>query len=659
MNIQQIPLDQLRLSPRNVRKTGGTDIDDLMASIEAEGVLNNLVVTNSTDGLYDVEDGGRRLRALQQLHEAGRLTDAQRDVPCKIVALDNAVEAGLSANIIRMAMHPADEFVAFKRLIDDGNTIAEIATRFGKSHRYIEQRLKLANVHPALFELYRQEEMNLDQLMTLASTDNHELQRQAWESADHEWQRSPDALRKFLLRDSLDADDTLPQFVGLDAYEQAGGRVRNNLFTEDVALLDLPLLDTLALDKLEAIAQQHRDAGWAWAEARISMGYEEKSQFPRIPTGHLDTEEYATPEDAARAGVVETRQAEIEDLDWDVLEVDARDALTDELNALEGELDTIRDRMIDVYPADIMAKSGVLVYVGSDGLRVEPCRLRPNEKLGKDGAVNLESPAPTKPEKPKKPEFSDAVQMALSAHRSDVARYHIGGDPTLALCLLLEQLLLDHWPKSRASNGVSVSLGRPRDATTLADVHKAVRGALANDLKKLDAIPQRDTLGWLLKKTENQRLDILAVLVAANFDGITSLPQGHTTVTAVQQLTGFDMADHWNPTTDDFLSRIHADLVIEAVTEAKGKETAAMLTGLKKAERTATAAKLLAGTGWLPKPLRGADYGKKKTTALVADAPGKAKKPAAKKATKKPAAKKAVKKSAKKVAAKKRAKAGA
>ncbi len=70
-HIQLIPLAQLRLSPRNVRKTGGTDVDDLAASIAAERVLNNLVVTDAGDGTYEVEDGGRRLLALQQLQRRG------------------------------------------------------------------------------------------------------------------------------------------------------------------------------------------------------------------------------------------------------------------------------------------------------------------------------------------------------------------------------------------------------------------------------------------------------------------------------------------------------------------------------------------------------------------------------------------------------------
>lgn len=46
-------------------------------------------------------------------------------------------------------------------------------------------------------------------------------------------------------------------------------------------------------------------------------------------------------------------------------------------------------------------------------------------------------------------------------------------------------------------------------------------------------------------------------------------------------------------------ARIH-----EAVREAKGEEAAERIAGLKKPEMVTAAEELLAGTGWLPEPLR-------------------------------------------------------
>jgi ParB family chromosome partitioning protein len=70
-------------------------------------------------------------------------------------------------------MHPADQFTAFHQLVADGLGFEEIAARFGVTPITVRQRLKLANVAARLFELYRTDEINLDQLMALTVTDDH------------------------------------------------------------------------------------------------------------------------------------------------------------------------------------------------------------------------------------------------------------------------------------------------------------------------------------------------------------------------------------------------------------------------------------------------------------------------------------------------------
>jgi ParB family chromosome partitioning protein len=71
-------------------------------------------------------------------------------VPCKIVCAEEAAEISLAENIIRQAMHPADQFEAFKALVDEGMPIEDVAARFGVTPLVVQQRLKLANVSPVL-----------------------------------------------------------------------------------------------------------------------------------------------------------------------------------------------------------------------------------------------------------------------------------------------------------------------------------------------------------------------------------------------------------------------------------------------------------------------------------------------------------------------------
>jgi ParB family transcriptional regulator, chromosome partitioning protein len=63
---QTIALDKLDVAEQNVRKTGADeDLGELIASIDAHGLLQSLVVQPGNHDRFGVIAGGRRLRALQ------------------------------------------------------------------------------------------------------------------------------------------------------------------------------------------------------------------------------------------------------------------------------------------------------------------------------------------------------------------------------------------------------------------------------------------------------------------------------------------------------------------------------------------------------------------------------------------------------------------
>jgi hypothetical protein len=65
-----------------------------------------------------------------------------------------------------------------------------------------------------------------------------------------------------------------------------------------------------------------------------------------------------------------------------------------------------------------------------------------------------------------------------------------------------------------------------------------------------------------------------------------------------------DMAAGWSPTVDNYLGRVPKARILEAVREAKGEAAAQLIDHLKKPEMAKEAERLLAGTRWLPEPLR-------------------------------------------------------
>ena len=178
-----IPLNKLTAWDGNVRKTAGADtaLAELAASISAHGLLQSLVVRKGKKGTYAVVAGGRRLAALLQLAEAGKIANDYA-VPCQLIADDaDAAEISLAENAVREQMHPADQLDAFRDLSDKGMPAADIAARFGVTDKVVEKRLKLARVSPIIIAAYRDGKLDLEQVMAFAISDDHKAQEKLLE----------------------------------------------------------------------------------------------------------------------------------------------------------------------------------------------------------------------------------------------------------------------------------------------------------------------------------------------------------------------------------------------------------------------------------------------------------------------------------------------
>ena len=128
-NFQYVPLNNLVVSPRNVRrKDRKADIDALAASISSRGLLQNLCVVAQKDR-FEVDAGGRRLMALKKLARDG-LIAKDFPVPCNVVALEEGREVSLTENVHRVAMDAMDEVDAYAALVAEGATREQIAQRF-------------------------------------------------------------------------------------------------------------------------------------------------------------------------------------------------------------------------------------------------------------------------------------------------------------------------------------------------------------------------------------------------------------------------------------------------------------------------------------------------------------------------------------------------
>ena len=281
----RIPVKNLVLSPLNVRKKQGSGIEELAALIASQGLIHNLVVTEQVKkgkktGKYEVVAGGRRLAALKLLVADGRLTK-EHAVDCRVVGAEEALELSLTENCGREGMHPSDLVMAYRNLTQAGLSPDEIAPRFGVSPLTVKRYLKLTNVSPAIFKLYANDEMNFEQISALALTDDHELQERIWNSTP-EWQRNGATFRRLITETEINMRTSpLAKFVGVEAYEAAGGLIRRDLFgnEDDGYMQDAELLESLALEKLNQAVESIKEEGYAWVQVRTTFDYSDRAEF--------------------------------------------------------------------------------------------------------------------------------------------------------------------------------------------------------------------------------------------------------------------------------------------------------------------------------------------------------------------------------------------
>ncbi|HCI4012295.1 TPA: ParB/RepB/Spo0J family partition protein [Pseudomonas aeruginosa] len=622
-NLILVPLSRLVLRPtgRNVRKIPRMSIPELAASIQRVGLLQNLIVIASADGEhYEVVAGGRRLAALKLLAKKHRISK-EWEVPCLLVADGTARTASLTENVQREAMHPADQFEAFAALVAEGRPIEDIAADFSVTPLVVQRRLKLANVSPRLVADYRADAVSLDQLMALAITDDHAAQEAAFYDAP-QWQRHPSHLRERLTEREIDAyRHPLVRFVGLDAYEQAGGGVRRDLFAEDdagVYLTDAALLERLAQDKLAGIAATVCAEDWAWVDATPGVTHADLHAFQRAPRERREPNK----REAQRIEKLQTKMhelAEAVDAALDADDQEKADALQEEGDRLGEQLQALEDGLQD-YGANVKAAAGAIVTIDRNGEAVihrglmreaEAKALRTLERLrqGFNGADAANDEEGEDDEAPKAAAMSDRLAQRLSGHRTAALQIEVARHPHVALAALVHGMVQAVLQESRYGlNRDSLPLGvglkvQDRLEGMAPDWPESPAAVALRELQQVagEALPEdsAELFAALLAKSQDELVRLLAVCVASTVDVVTSRATPHQPGAELAQAVGLDMTAWWQPTAEGYFKHVPKAVILDAV-GAFAPESVTRLAKLKKADIASEAERLADGTGWMP-----------------------------------------------------------
>jgi ParB family chromosome partitioning protein len=601
MTIQMIPLNKLTRSPANVRKTGADHgIDELAASIAAHGLLQNLQVRASSKGKFEVIAGGRRLAALTKLAKE-KTIEKTAEIACHVIDGEDATEISLAENVIRLQMHPADQFAAFKSLVDAGQGIEDIAARFGTPVTIVRQRLKLASVSPRLMEVYRKDGMTLDQLMAFTVSEDHDAQESVWFDQPS-YNRDARTIRRLLTSSHVPASSKEARFVGLDAYTASGGVILRDLFQpEHEGYLTNPdLLNRLVIEKLEQEAEAVRAEGWRWVEIRPELDYGELQSFgkaepQRQPLAEDKAEELDRLNEEYETLIEEQGEGGDPELD------EKLDDLLQQIEALaEGETS---------WRAEDLARCGAVISIGYDGAATINRGLIRAEDMPHPGKAGAN------PKQTATGGLSARLVEDLSAHRTAALRVMVEDNQALALATLAHALALPIFYGSHhcVESCLDIQV-KCRDLKSSAEgIADSKAGAKFRALHTAwqDRLPQEaaDLFNWLLMQNMDTINGILAHCAAASIDGVQGKLDHPTAprlkhADQVADTLGLDMAKWWEPTRETYLGRVSKARILEAVTEGVSKGAADNIAMLKKDTLIARAEEKLAGKGWIPAMLR-------------------------------------------------------
>ncbi|MGE0674674.1 MAG: ParB/RepB/Spo0J family partition protein [Methylibium sp.] len=632
-----VPLASLVPSRFNVRRHSVGQVEELAALIEAQGLLHNLVVTEQEVGrgksrklMFAVAAGERRRRAMLLLQQRGRLPK-EHEVLCELVPPERALEVSLAENSGREAMHPADEFEAFKALIDEGKGVEDVAARFGVSVLTVQRRLKLSALSPKLLALYREDGINLDQLMALTLSDDHEVQERTWFDAQP-WDKTPAVLRRRLTAGEVEAaGSALVRFVGIEAYEAAGGVVRRDLFDDEQSrfLSDPALLERLGAEKLEALAGTVREEGWKWVEARLSVESQALRQF--TPSSYANRKPTAAEQE--ELGALDRRAAELEHQAQALDDAPEWSPAEAEMIDLEEQDIAARRRLIHealkTWTSEQKAHAGVIVTIGRDG-DVEVMRglVRDEDRkaietaMRSKGAAEHRSADDTSDYEPhsasssasperRAPGCSESLTKRLAAHRTMALQAMLAQNAAVALVSVVHVFVLRTFGADYPREASALQVSPQSSAYALeaaADDLKTSRAWLAVQQEKeawQARLPERqgEWFEWLIGLSQAELIELLALCSALTANALPTAGAAGS-ANAIAAALGLDMADWWEPTAEGYLNHVPKAQIVAALKEAGPELAGGGVEAMKKDALVTAAASRLAGTRWLPEPLR-------------------------------------------------------
>ena len=262
------------------------------------------------------------------------------------------------------------------------------------------------------------------------------------------------------------ASDRRARFIGVDAYQAAGGHIVRDLFdAEHEGYFDNPeLLNRLVAEKLEREADPVRAEGWKWVIVTPEFHYALASGMRRVYPETVPLSD----EDQAKLDALES---EHEALSVQYADENLSDEIAAEFERLEAEIEALRARTLPPRGYRDLRCVRVLEHErrtsrGARFLRPddEPTRERDSETVTErargaqsddDGRTDEDddedSPAP----------LSDRLVAELTAHRTAALRDALAQNPDIALLALMHALAAQTFYASSDASCLTIEVKSP------------------------------------------------------------------------------------------------------------------------------------------------------------------------------------------------------
>ena len=203
-SLKEVPIEFIQAGQYQPRKVFDQEkLEELAASIRAQGIMQPLVLRQLGDDKYEIIAGERRWRA-SQLAGLENVPAVIRDVDDEAVIAMSLIE-----NIQREDLNPLEEAQALSRLLNEFDlTHQQVAEAVGKSRTAVTNLLRLTNLAPAVARMLAAGDLEMGHARCLLSLDDARQEFAAREICNRQLSvRQAEALvRKTLEEDKVRPD---------------------------------------------------------------------------------------------------------------------------------------------------------------------------------------------------------------------------------------------------------------------------------------------------------------------------------------------------------------------------------------------------------------------------------------------------------------------